>query len=92
MDFITFVLLVFSLLSINILVYIIFVKWLIKTENSGIKFLFINIFKDAAWVIFWILKLDRERSGYLLLGGLFLFFSGILYYKVIKAINGSNDY
>lgn len=76
-----------SILIPNFIVYFLFKKIIIKKNNPGMKFLFINLIKDFIWAIFWIYKLDRELVTFLYIIFIFLINSFLLYYHVIKKLN-----
>lgn len=89
MNILNLILLFGSAVGLGLIVYFIFKKFLIKTENPAMKFLLTTIFKDMIWVGFWIIYLDYSRTNLLLIVGVFLVTSFLLYFKVIQLLNKS---
>lgn len=76
-----------SLLVLNIFVYAIYARlWSGKT-NAGLKFLTLNIFKDVAWVVFWLYSAEKTPANLYILMAVYGIFSFIVYRKVIKDLN-----
>lgn len=83
------VLIFVSAVVLNLLVFYIFKKYLMKTENPAMLFLVINIFKDIIWVGYWLINLEMNQTNFLCLIGIFLVTSFALYFKVIRLLNRS---
>lgn len=84
--------LVFVFLSaalLNVIMFFIFKKYLIKTDHPAMLFLVLNIFKDIVWVGYWLIKLETNQTNFLFLIGIFLVTSLALYFKVIRILNRS---
>lgn len=81
---------VISLIAIlNIIVYVIFKKYLYGKENAGMKFLTLNISKDLLWVVISLLVIDKNKANFLLIIICFIIASVTIYAPVIKQINKS---
>ncbi len=79
--------LVFSLLILNFIVFLLFSKVLMKTANSAMKFLIVNIAKDIIWVLAWLNILEKNNTSFLTITIIFLLGSGILYFFIIRMLN-----
>ncbi len=54
---------VISLIAVlNIIVFIIFKKYLCCRENAGMKFLTLNISKDLLWLVISLLVIEKKQS------------------------------
>ncbi len=78
-----------SLLILNAAVFFILKKYLLGRQDAGLKFLLINLPKDLAWSVFWLMNIEKTKANFfvfivILLAGIF----GI-YYKGVRAINKS---
>lgn len=83
-------LVVISLITVlNIIVFIIFKKYLYGKENAGMKFLTLNISKDLLWIIISLLIIDKTKINFLLIVICFIVASIFIYGSVIKLINKS---
>jgi len=83
-------LVVISLITVlNIIVFIIFKKYLYGKENAGMKFLTLNISKDLLWIIISLLIIDKTKANFLLIVICFIVASILIYGSVIKQINKS---
>jgi len=81
---------VISLIAIlNIIVFIIFKKYLHGKENAGMKFLTLNISKDLLWLIISLLIIEKTKANFLLIIICFIVASVTIYTPVIKQINKS---
>lgn len=89
MNIVNIILLFLSATFLNVVLFYIFKKYLMKTSNPGLLFLMINIFKDIVWVGYWLGKLETTQNNFLLLIGVFLVASFFLYFKVIRLLNRS---
>ncbi|MDF2552487.1 MAG: hypothetical protein K0R77_1762 [Chryseobacterium sp.] len=79
---------VISLIAIlNIIVFIIFKKYLYGKENAGMKFLTLNISKDLLWLIISLLIIEKTKNNFLLIIICFIVASVTIYTPVIKQIN-----
>lgn len=87
MDFTAILGVIFLLILANIGVFFIFRKVWMNTPNAGMKFLFVNILKDIAWLIVSLQWLEKTTPHFLFLIFTFLTASFILYYKVIRLLN-----
>lgn len=89
MDMTNLVLVFLSAVVLNVLMFYVFKKYLMKTENPAMLFLMINIFKDIIWVGYWLIHLETTQTNFLFLIGIFLLTSFALYFKVIRLLNRS---
>ncbi|MDQ0476352.1 hypothetical protein [Chryseobacterium sp. MDT2-18] len=89
MNILTIALLFLSAACLNVIMFYIFKKYLMKTENPAMLFLMINIFKDIIWVGYWLINLETDQTNFLVLIGIFLVTSFALYFKVIRLLNRS---
>lgn len=76
-----------SLSILNVLVYLVFAKKIIRQENAGIKFLILNIIKDIIWAVFWLLTVEKNKFYFLSIVLIFIVLSLFLYRKVIYELN-----
>ena len=89
MNIVNIIFLFLSAVFLNVILFYIFKKYLMKTSNPGMLFLMINIFKDIIWVGYWLIHLETNKVNFLLLIGVFLLTSFFLYFKVIRLLNHS---
>lgn len=89
MNIVNIILLFLSAAFLNLIVFYIFKKYLIKKENPAMKFLMVNIIKDIIWVGYWLINLETSQTNFLFLIGIFLVTSFALYFKVIRFLNRS---
>ena len=89
MIIVNIVLLFLSAAFLNVILFYIFKRFLMKTENPAMLFLVINIFKDIIWVGYWLINLETNQTNFLFLIGIFLVTSFALYFKVIRLLNRS---
>ena len=80
---------VFSILILNIIVYYLFSNFLIKRNDPGLRFLGFNLLKDLIWVAVILFFIDKTKVNFLFLSLIFLASSFILYYFVIIKLNKS---
>ena len=89
MNFLQIVLLILSISLLNVLVFFIFKKYLLKKENPAMKFLGVNVGKDLVWIIFWLFIIEKNTTNFLILIAVFLAATFAIYYMVIRVINNS---
>jgi hypothetical protein len=89
MNMVNLLLLVLSAAFLNVILFYIFKKYLIKKDHPAMLFLVINIFKDITWVGYWLINLETNQNNFLFLIGIFLLTSFVLYFKVIRVLNRS---
>ena len=87
MNIVNIILLFLSAAFLNVIIYYVFKKYLMKTANPAMLFLFINIFKDIIWVGYWLINLETSQTNFVFLIGIFLVTSFALYFKVIRFLN-----
>lgn len=81
---------VISLIAIlNIIVFIIFKKYLYGKENAGMRFVLLNISKDILWLVISLLVIDKTKANFLFIIICFIVASVTIYTPVIKQINKS---
>ncbi|ROI13733.1 hypothetical protein EGH73_07050 [Epilithonimonas hominis] len=78
-----------SLIILNIIVYYLFKMVLIKGNNSGLRFLGINLLKDIIWLTGILFFIDKTKVNFLILSLIFLISSFLIYYFVIVRLNKS---
>ena len=78
-----------SAVVLNVIIFYVFKKYLMKTENPAMLFLVINIFKDIIWVGYWLINLETNQTNFLFIIGAFVVTSFALYFKVIRLLNRS---
>lgn len=76
-----------SLLTLNISIYLYFIKKIIKKQNAGLVFIGINTVKDFLWLVLSIYLLDKKLSHFFMIIIIFIGLSLPLYYKVIQKLN-----
>ena len=89
MNIVNISLLLISATFLNVILFYIFKKYLMRTDNPAMLFLVINIFKDIIWVGYWLINLETTQTNFLFLIGIFLVSSFALYFKVIRLLNRS---
>lgn len=89
MNITNLVLVFVSAALLNVIIYYVFKKYLMKTENPAMLFLVVNIFKDIIWVGYWLINLETNQTNFLFVIGIFLVTSFVLYFKVIRLLNRS---
>lgn len=81
---------VISLIAVlNIIVFIIFKKYLYGKENAGIRFVLLNISKDIVWLVISLLVIEKNKANFLFIIICFIVASVTIYTPVIKQINKS---
>lgn len=81
---------VISLIAVlNIIVFIIFKKYLYGKENAGIRFVLLNISKDIVWLVISLLVIEKNKANFLFIIICFIVASVTIYAPVIKQINKS---
>jgi len=80
---------VFSILILNIIVYFIFSNYLLKGNDPGLKFLGFNLLKDLIWLVVILFFIDKTKVNFLILSLIFLVSSFVIYYFVIIKLNKS---
>lgn len=89
MKFLDSFIIVFLITILNIVIFLIFKKYLHRKENEGMKFLTLNIFKDLLWLIISLLIIDKTKPNFLLIVICFIASSFLIYRAVIRQINKS---
>ncbi len=87
MNWIDFLLLVVSIGGLNVLMYGVFRRFFLHSENGALKFFGINLLKDLIWALIWVAVLESGAKEFLVLIGVFLVASFFLYSKVIRSLN-----
>lgn len=87
MNWIDILLLMASIGGLNVFMYWVFTRFFVSKENGAIKFLGLNVLKDLIWAMVWVSILNRGKDEFLVLIGVFLVASFLLYSKVIKRLN-----
>jgi len=81
---------VISLIAVlNIIVFIIFKKYLYGKENAGMRFVLLNISKDIIWLVISLLVIEKNKANFLFIIICFIVASVTIYTPVIKQINKS---
>lgn len=81
---------VISLIAVlNIIVFIIFKKYLYGKENAGMRFVLLNISKDLLWLVISLLVIEKNKANFLFIIICFIVASVTIYTPVIKQINKS---
>lgn len=81
---------VISLIAVlNIIVFIIFKKYLYGKENAGMRFVLLNISKDIVWLVISLLMIEKNKANFLFIIICFIVASVTIYTPVIKQINKS---
>lgn len=89
MNMVNLLFLVLSATFLNVILFYVFKKYLLKTDHPAMLFLVINIFKDIVWVGYWLINLETNQNNFLFLIAIFLLSSFVLYFKVIRVLNRS---
>ncbi|SDL99360.1 hypothetical protein SAMN05216273_11051 [Chryseobacterium taihuense] len=89
MNFSAAFIIILLIVLLNILIYMIFKKFLYKKPDAAMRFLVINIAKDILWLGFSLFIIDKTRANFLFLVICFLASSFFIYYLVIRAVNKS---
>ncbi len=81
---------VISLIAVlNIIVFIIFKKYLYGKENAGMRFVLLNISKDIVWLVISLLVIEKNKANFLFIIICFIVASVTIYTPMIKQINKS---
>ncbi len=80
---------VFLATFLNIVIYILFKKYLYGKPDAGMRFLTINIGKDIFWIITSLIIVDKTRENFLFIVICFVVASFFIYLSIIKLINKS---
>lgn len=89
MNIVNIILLFLSAALLNVIVFYVFKRYLMKKENPAMKFLMVTIIKDVLWVGYWLVVLENTTTNFLCIIGAFLLTSIFLYFKVIRILNQS---
>ncbi len=89
MNFLDSFIIVLLILLLNIMVYIIFKKYLYGKQDAGMKFLVINLSKDLIWLIVSLIIIEKTKANFLFIVICFLIASFLIYLPIIKLINKS---
>lgn len=89
MNFWVAIVIIFSIIVLNIIVYFLFKKFLYGKPDAAMKFLVINIAKDILWLGISLAVIEKTNTNFIFLLICFLISSFIIYFLVIKAINKS---
>ena len=89
MNFLDCFIIVLLIALLNIIVYIIFKKYLYGKEDAGMKFLVINICKDIIWLTISLILIDKTKTNFLFIVICFIIASFLIYIPIIKLINKS---
>ena len=88
MNIVILIYLIISAAVLNLLVYYIFKRFLLPKPNAAIKFLITNIVKDFVWAGLWIYLMEKSTVYFLAITLVFILGSTLLFYNVIKTLNG----
>jgi len=80
---------IFLAAFLNIVIYILFKKYLYGKPDAGMKFLTMNIGKDIFWLITSLIIIDKTRENLLFMIICFIIGSFLIYLSIIKLINKS---
>ncbi|ALR30494.1 hypothetical protein ATE47_08110 [Chryseobacterium sp. IHB B 17019] len=80
---------IFLLLFLNIIIFIVFKRYLYGKPDAGMKFLATNLSKDIIWLIISLIIIDKTRDNFLFIVICFIVGSFLIYLSVIKLINKS---
>ncbi|QBJ85577.1 hypothetical protein DDI74_04585 [Chryseobacterium gleum] len=89
MNFLDSFIVILLIAILNIIVYIIFKKYLYRKPDAGMKFLTINISKDIIWLVTSLLILEKSKANFLFIVICFIIASFFIYLSIIKLINKS---
>ncbi|WP_459084208.1 hypothetical protein [Chryseobacterium sp. A301] len=87
MNWMDILLLMASIGVLNGFMYWVFTRFFVSKENGALKFLGLNVLKDLIWAMVWVSILDRGKNEFLVLIGVFIVGSFLLYSNVIKRLN-----
>ncbi|WP_185113206.1 MULTISPECIES: hypothetical protein [unclassified Chryseobacterium] len=77
------------MLILNLMVYIIFKRYMYKKDDAAMKFLVVNITKDVLWMAISLMLIEKARPNFIFLVVCFVISSCLMYWSVIKLINKS---
>lgn len=89
MNFLDSFIIVLLIALLNIIVYMIFKKYLYGKQDAGMKFLVINLSKDLIWLITSLIIIEKTKANFLFIVICFLVASFLIYLPIIKLINKS---
>ncbi len=89
MNFLDSFIIVLLIALLNIIVYIVFKKYLYGKQDAGMKFLVINLSKDLIWLITSLIIIEKTKANFLFIVICFLVASFLIYLPIIKLINKS---
>lgn len=89
MNFLDSFIIVLLIALLNIIVYIIFKKYLYGKQDAGMKFLVINLSKDLIWLVTSLIIIEKTKANFLFIVICFLVASFLIYLPIIKLINKS---
>jgi hypothetical protein len=89
MNFLDSFIIVLLIALLNIIVYIVFKKYLYGKQDAGMKFLVINLSKDLVWLITSLIIIEKTKANFLFIVICFLVASFLIYLPIIKLINKS---
>ncbi|RXM51123.1 hypothetical protein BOQ64_13610 [Chryseobacterium sp. CH25] len=89
MNFLDSFIIILLIALLNIIVYIVFKKYLYGKQDAGMKFLVINLSKDLVWLITSLIIIEKTKANFLFIVICFLVASFLIYLPIIKLINKS---
>lgn len=89
MNFLDCFIIVLLLVLFNIIVYIVFKKYLFGKPDAGMKFLVVNIAKDVIWLAVSLIIIEKNKDNFLFIVICFIIASFLIYLPIIKLINKS---
>lgn len=89
MNFLDSFIIVLLIALLNIIVYIVFKKYLYGKQDAGMRFLVINLSKDLVWLITSLIIIEKTKANFLFIVICFLVASFLIYLPIIKLINKS---
>lgn len=89
MNFMHSLIIIVLILTLNVVVLILFKRYIYGKENAATKFLSLNISKDIIWLIVSLIIIDKTKENFLFIVTCFVIGSLLIYIPVIKLINKS---
>ncbi|AZA76753.1 hypothetical protein EG347_04080 [Chryseobacterium sp. G0186] len=89
MNFLDCFIIVLLLMLFNIIVYMVFKKYLFGKPDAGMKFLVVNIAKDVIWLAISLIIIEKTKDNFLFVVICFIIASFLIYLPIIKLINKS---
>jgi len=89
MNFLDSFIVISLIVILNIIVFMIFKKYLYGQENAGMRFVLLNISKDIVWLAISLLVIEKTKANFLFIIICFIIASVAIYAPVIKQINKS---